>query len=43
MDLIKNYADKVLFLKNKTILEYGTKKDILNSENIEVRDFLGKN
>ena len=42
MDLIKNYADKVLFLKNKAILEYGTKKDILNSENIEVRDFLGK-
>ncbi len=42
MDLIKNYADKVLFLKNKTILEYGTKKDILNSENIEVREFLGK-
>lgn len=42
MDLIKNYADKVLFLKNKTILEYGTKKDILNSKNEEVREFLGK-
>ena len=42
MDLIKNYADKVLFLKDKKIIEYGTKKDILNSENIDVREFLGK-
>lgn len=42
MDLIKNYADKVLFLKDKGILEYGTKKDILNSENPKVREFLGK-
>lgn len=42
MDLIKNYADKILFLKDKGILEYGTKKDILNSENPKVREFLGK-
>lgn len=42
MDLIKNYADKVLFLKDKSILEYGTKKEILNSENPFVREFLGK-
>ena len=42
MDLIENYADKILFLKDKGILEYGTKKEILNSKNIEVREFLGK-
>ena len=42
MDLIKSFADKVLFLKDKGILEYGTKKDILNSENPKVREFLGK-
>ena len=32
MDLIKNYADKVLFLKDKGILEYGTKKDSCHSK-----------
>ncbi len=42
MDLIKNYADKVLFLKDKGILAYGDKKEILNSENPKVREFLGK-
>ena len=34
MDLIENYADKILFLKDKGILEYGTRKEILNSKNI---------
>lgn len=42
MDLIQKFADKVLFLKDKGILEYGTKKDILNSKNPKVREFLGK-
>ena len=42
MDLIKNYADKVLFLKDKGILAYGDKKEILNSENPKVQEFLGK-
>ncbi len=42
MDLIENYADKILFLKDKSILEYGTRKEILNSKNIEIREFLGK-
>lgn len=41
MDLIKNYADKVLFLKDKGILAYGDKKEILNSENPKVQEFLG--
>ena len=42
MDLIQKFADKVLFLKDKGIVEYGTKKDILNSKNPKVREFLGK-
>ena len=42
MDLIKNYADKVLFLKDKGILAYRDKKEILNSENPKVQEFLGK-
>ena len=42
MDLIENYAAKILFLKDKGILEYGTRKEILNSKNIEIREFLGK-
>lgn len=42
MDLIENYADKILFLKDRGVLEYGTKKEILNSKNPEVREFLGK-
>ena len=42
MDLINKFADKVLFLKDKGIVEYGTKKDILNSKNPKVREFLGK-
>ena len=42
MDLIENYADKILFLKDKGILEYGTRKEILNSKNIDIREFLGK-
>lgn len=42
MDLIKSFADKVLFLKNGSILEYGTAEEILNSKNKEVRNFLGK-
>lgn len=42
MDLIKSFADKVLFLKNGSILEYGTAEEILNSDNKEVRNFLGK-
>lgn len=42
MDLIKSFADKVLFLKNGSILEYGTSDEILNSKNEEVRKFLGK-
>ena len=42
MDLIKSFADKVLFLKDGSILEYGTPDDILNSKNPIVREFLGK-
>lgn len=42
MDLIENYADKILFLKDRRVLEYGTKKEILNSKNPEVREFLRK-
>lgn len=42
MDLIENYADKILFLKDRGVLEYGTKREILNSKNPEVREFLGK-
>lgn len=42
MDLIKSFADKVLFLKNGSILEYGTADKILNSKNEEVKNFLGK-
>lgn len=42
MDLIENYADKILFLKDRSILQYGTKQEILNSKNPEVREFLGK-
>lgn len=42
MDLIKSFADKVLFLKNGSILEYGTADEILNSKNEEVKKFLGK-
>ena len=42
MDLIKSFADKVLFLKDGSILEYGTPDDILNSKNPIVRELLGK-
>lgn len=42
MDLIKSFADKVLFLRDGSILEYGTPDDILNSKNPIVREFLGK-
>ena len=42
MDLIKSFADKVLFLKDGSILEYGTPDDILNSKYPIVREFLGK-
>lgn len=42
MDLIKSFADKVLFLKDGSILEYGTPDDILNTKNPIVREFLGK-
>lgn len=42
MDLIKSFADKVLFLKDGSILEYGSPDDILNSKNPIVREFLGK-
>lgn len=43
MDLIKNYADKVLFLKDGEIVKYGTPKEILNSDDEIVREFLGRN
>ena len=42
MDLIKSFADKVLFLKDGSILEYGTPDEIINSKNSVVREFLGK-
>ena len=42
MDLIKSFADKVLFLKDGRKIEYGTPDDILNSKNPIVREFLGK-
>ncbi len=42
MDLIKSFADKVLFLKDGSILEYGTPDEIINSKNPVVREFLGK-
>lgn len=42
MDLIKNYADKVLFLKDGNIVKYGTPKEILNSDDEVVQEFLGK-
>lgn len=42
MDLIKNYADKVLFLKDGNIVKYGTPKEILNSDDEIVQEFLGK-
>lgn len=40
MDLITAYADKVLFLANGQIEEYGTPKDIMSSKNIKVKAFL---
>ena len=43
MDLIKNYADKVLFLKEGKVIKYGTPKEILNSDDEIVREFLGRN
>ena len=42
MDLIKSFADKVLFLKDGSILEYGTPDEIIISKNSVVREFLGK-
>lgn len=42
MDLIKNYADKVLFLKDGNIVKYGTPSEILNSDDEVVQEFLGK-
>ncbi len=42
MDLIEKYADKVLFLGDGKILEYGTPEEIMNSKNKKVRLFLGK-
>ena len=42
MDLIKNYADKVLFLKDGEIVKYGAPKEILSSDNEIVQEFLGK-
>ena len=42
MSLIKNYADKVLFLKDGDIIEYGTPKEILSSNNHLLKEFLGK-
>ena len=42
MDLIKNYADKVLFLKDGEIVKYGAPKEILSSDNEVVQEFLGK-
>lgn len=43
MDLIKSFADKVLFLKDGNIVKYGTPKEILNSDNPILNEFLGKN
>lgn len=43
MDLIKSFADKVLFLKEGNIVKYGTPKEILNSDNPILNEFLGKN
>lgn len=43
MDLIKNYADKVLFLKDGEIVKYGAPKEILSSDDEIVQEFLGKN
>ena len=43
MDLIKNYADKVLFLKDGEIVKYGAPKEILSSDDEIVKEFLGKN
>lgn len=43
MDLIKNYADKVLFLKDGEIVKYGAPKEILSSDNEVVQEFLGRN
>lgn len=42
MDLIKNYADKVLFLKDGEIVKYGAPKEILSSDDEIVQEFLGK-
>lgn len=42
MDLIKNYADKVLFLKDGEIVKYGAPKEILSSDDEVVQEFLGK-
>lgn len=43
MDLIKNYADKVLFLKDGEIVKYGAPKEILSSDDEIVKEFLGRN
>jgi polar amino acid transport system ATP-binding protein len=40
MSLITSYADKVLFLSDGDILEYGSPEDILNSKNEKVKTFL---
>jgi polar amino acid transport system ATP-binding protein len=39
MSLITSYADKVLFLSDGDILEYGSPEDILNSKNEKVKTF----
>lgn len=40
MSLISSYADKVLFLSDGKILEYGKPEDILNSKNEKLKTFL---
>lgn len=42
MNFAKNVADKVIFMDNGYIVEEGTPEEVFNSENLRMREFLGK-
>jgi len=42
MNFAKNVADKVIFMDNGYIVEKGTPEEVFHSDNVRMREFLGK-
>ena len=42
MNFARNVADHIIFMEHGVIVEEGTPEEVFNSENLRMKEFLGK-